>query len=113
MTNARSLALAWLERQQPPPPFDLERRLVRALERTESTGANTAEVLADAALESLASAARAGAERTAANDLLTADALLTYAIESATEESVAALDALLNRLQLNRFDELLAEHERR
>jgi hypothetical protein len=113
MTDARSLALDWLGRRQPPPPFDLERRLVRAVERTQSTGLTAAEVLADAGLELLASAARAGAERTAANDLLTADALLTYAIEAATEESVAALDSILARLQLKRFDELLAVHERR
>jgi hypothetical protein len=113
MPDARSVALDWLGRRQPPPPFDLERRLVRAVERTQSTGANTAEVLADAGLELLASAARAGAERTAANDLLTADALLTYAIEAATEDGMAALDSILTRLQLHRFDELLAAHERR
>jgi hypothetical protein len=44
---------------------------------------------------------------------LTADAPLTYAIEAATEEGVRSLNSLLARLELNRFDELLAAHERR
>jgi hypothetical protein len=113
MGDARKTALAWLSRRQPPPPFDLERRLIRAVERTHSGAERTPDLLADAGLESLASAARAGSDRTAANDLLTADALLTYAIEAATEEGVSTLETLLARLELNRFDELLAAHERR
>jgi hypothetical protein len=70
-------------------------------------------LLADAALELLASSARAGADRTAANDLLTADALLTYAVEAAAESGSAALDEMLAGLALDRFDALLAAHERR
>jgi hypothetical protein len=113
MSDPRRTALAWLNRRQPPPPYDLERRLARAVERTNSSAEGTPDLLADAALESLASAAHAGSDRTAANDLLTADALLTYAIEAATEEGVSSLNSLLARLALNRFDELLAAHERR
>jgi hypothetical protein len=113
MNGAQQETLDWLARRQPPPPFDLERRLMRAVERTQSSATSVADVLADAALESLTSAARAGADRTAANDLLTADALLTYAVEAAAEKGGDRLDALLARLNLSRFDDLLNAHERR
>jgi hypothetical protein len=112
MSSARADAMVWLEQRQPPPPHDLERRLHRALERTTSQAASVPELFADAAFEALASAARHGADRSAANDLLTADALLTYAMEAAAEAGADLLARVVGLLDVKRFEKELAAHER-
>ena len=112
MASTRADALAWLESRQPAPPFDLGRRLQRAVERTASQAVSVPDLFADAAFEALASAARGGAQRSAANDLLTADALLTYAMEAAAESGPDVLAGVLAHLEIKRFDQELTAHER-
>lgn len=79
---------AWLQSRVPPPPPALARRIREALDATSApVGAPTAEVLLDAGERLLATLLEADhLTRNAAVDLLTADALVTYAFEAAASE---------------------------
>lgn len=92
----------WLEQRDPPPPFELKRRIIRAVEFT-TRGDTEAERLVEAAVTALRNAIRLGDERSAANDLLCADALLTYACEFANEQGPEELQQLVNRLDVEFF----------
>ncbi|MBX6363244.1 MAG: hypothetical protein IRZ00_05190 [Gemmatimonadetes bacterium] len=85
--------LEWLDTRTPPPPAELRARLADALEPAETLPG----ALADGALVCLAAALARGDDRAAALDLLSADALLTYALEAAAEagadEVLAVADA--------------------
>lgn len=102
----KQAALRWLLERRPPGPFELKRRVVRAVEWTDCEAPTIAEVLATAGLDSLQRAVREGEKRSAANDLLAADALITYACEAAAEEGADALSTLLDGLEIARFDAL-------
>ncbi len=65
--------------------------------------------LARAGLSALARVIRSRPDRSAAIELLAADALLTYACEAAAEAGPDALDRLLRALALPRFESLLEE----
>jgi hypothetical protein len=104
--SARSAALEWLARREAPPPL-LERRIRRAIERLDQPADSIVHTLADAALMCLRDAGRGGDQRSTANELLAADAMLTYACEAAAEEGIAALDRLTRELDIARFDALL------
>jgi hypothetical protein len=104
--DMRQAALAWLSRRDPAPPFELERRVRRALERLPAAGPSIPDTLAEAAFQCLRDAARGGAQRSAAHELLAADALLTYACEAAAEEGTEVLLRLTQTLEFARFEEL-------
>jgi hypothetical protein len=72
-------------------------------------GTGVPDRLAGAALDALARVIRSSPDRSAAVELLAADALLTYACEAAAEEGPEALDRLLDGLPLARFEALLEE----
>jgi hypothetical protein len=57
----------------------------------------------------LREAARGGTQRSAANELLTADALLTYGCEAAAEEGVDALERFTREFDVAHFERLLRE----
>lgn len=85
----------WLSARDPAPPAPLR----AALEEAVGTTSPDARELAELARRELAAAGRvSGRVRTSAFQLLTADALLTYACEAALEDDdpVAVLRALLN-----------------
>ena len=63
--------------------------------------------LAEAGLETLDRVIGGPGDRGSAADLLSADALLTYACEAAAERGDEALDALLSELTPSRFAALL------
>jgi hypothetical protein len=105
----RRATLDWFDRRQPGPPFELERRLLRAIERLPAAETTVALTLAAGALDALRDAARAGDTRRAANDLLAGDALLTYAFEAAAEQGNATLDQLARDFDVGRFEALLRE----
>ena len=83
--------------------------MLRVVERLRCPGDTIAHTLAAAAMESLREAACAGDDRRAANDLLAADALLTYAIEAATEMGTDQLEGLLGELDIARFETMMRE----
>lgn len=93
---------AWLAQRQPPAPPPLAHAVARALaESAPPPGAASASAafrLAAAGTLALRRALAHGDARPAAFELLTADALLTYAIERAAEEDRGELDALLASL---------------
>ena len=105
----RRATIDWLDRRTPAPPFELERRLLRALERLPNPGDSIPLTLAAAAFDSLRDSARAGSGRPAANDLLAADALLTYAHEAAAEQGAAVVEELTRHLEVARFEALARE----
>lgn len=119
---------SWLAARRPPPPPTLAAALrERFADGTES--GDRADALADAALESLAALAAERATRgskalaaqgaTAAGELaelrarahrlLEADALLTYALEAAAEQSPERLERLAARLSPAAFAGLLPD----
>ena len=79
-------ALAWLDARRPAPPPALAARLREALLAPGAGGGGVAERCLDAGERLLAGLlARDCAHRSAALDLLAADALVTYAFEAASE----------------------------
>lgn len=123
-SSAADAARSWLDTREPAPPDVLRARLVDALDRIadspalETTidefasgkpGARTAQtwpvivVLGEAALDRLRAALAIGDDRSAAHELLAADALLTYTFEAAAEagpEAVAACARLYGPVRL-------------
>ena len=79
---------AWLQSRVPPPPPALAQRIRQALAAASpAAGAPSADVLLDAGERLLATLLEADhLTRNAAVDLLTADALVTYAFEAAASE---------------------------
>jgi hypothetical protein len=76
---------SWLRARRPSPPERLVARMEAALGKTNATTQSGA--LVEAAAKILEDLARHGAnDRSAAIDLLAADALITYAIEAAIED---------------------------
>ena len=72
-------------------------------------GATIPETLAAAAFHCLEDSARSGAQRSAANELLAADALLTYGAEAAAEEGVESLERYTQALDVARFNDALRQ----
>lgn len=103
-----SAAIAWLESRKPPAPEDLLHRLRRALQRHGDPSADLPHILADTGLALLQNALRVGDDRSAAFDLLGADALLTYAFEAAADQGSAAVLALADEYGLERFESIAA-----
>jgi hypothetical protein len=95
-------AASWLAQRRPPPPPPLARALSAAVTPGQVPPAeaedSVAVQLAGAGLRALQRAVALGDTRPAAFELLTADALLTYAIERAAEEGMDELVALLAAL---------------
>lgn len=93
--------LAWLEARRPAPPPALAARLREALLVAGSDGGDVAERCLDAGERLLAGLlARDCAHRSAALDLLAADALVTYAFEAASE-APERMDELARRAMAN------------
>lgn len=101
--NAAAAARRWLEEREPQAPPALRSRMLEAVGRraadadeagTAGAHAGVATVLAEAAIERLRSVLASPGDREAAWDLLTADALLTGALEAAAEAGPEALLAL-------------------
>jgi hypothetical protein len=105
--EARRATTTWLSRREIPPPFDLELRVRRAVERVPVPGPSIPDTLVAAAVQCLRDAVRSGHERSAANELLTADALLTYAFEAAAEKGIEHLELLTRALDVARFEQLM------
>lgn len=82
-------AVAWLSRRDGEVPDSLRIACRAALSRV-GDRATVADALAEAASICLARAIEAGSDRSAAGPLLAADALLTWAMEAAVEESLPA-----------------------
>jgi hypothetical protein len=85
----------WLRQRTPVPPADLSARIQRTLgPRCEADAAAASELCVAAAEELLRELlARPSAGRESALDLLTVDALVTYAFEAASED----VDSLAGR----------------
>jgi hypothetical protein len=81
--------LAWLDTRESPPPPELRAHIARALEGVRAETVPGA--LAEAALACLRATLAAPQARETAPDLLTADALLTYALEAAAELGASTL----------------------
>lgn len=79
--------VAWLERRSEPAPASLRPRLAEAVRATpEASGESLVELSSRAGEQLLAKVLTDGcAARSAASDLLAADALVTYAFEVAAE----------------------------
>ncbi|HEX7089219.1 MAG TPA: hypothetical protein VF192_03735 [Longimicrobiales bacterium] len=102
-------ARAWLARREPRAPEGLLARMDAALAgRAEP---EIPEAFAGAAFSCLRAALAGGADRSAAWDLLAADALLTYACEAAAEQGPDGLAALRRVVSPERFMQLLAGTE--
>jgi hypothetical protein len=90
----------WLRDKEPAPPARLAARIERAIgARGAEPASNTAEVCLEASETLLADVAgRTSQGRESTLDLLTADALATYALEAATDApamlEASALDAM-------------------
>jgi hypothetical protein len=110
--TVRQATLNWLEARQPPPPFELYRRVRRAVEWSDAEGASVPDMLARVALQSMQRAMRSGTDRGAANDLLAADALLTYACEAAAEQGVGPFEEFIQQLDFPAFEAILPESAR-
>ena len=84
MTNPPR-ARDWLDRREATPPPRLLERLREALDAAFTRGVDLPSQFGEAALVCLEAALRRGDDRSAALDLLAADALLTYGCEAAAE----------------------------
>ena len=90
-----STAKAWLLARTPPPPALLAERLDMALGGLLPVPERTDELFLGASELLLSRLLRDGcATRAAAHDLLTIDALVTYAFEAAAEDDPATVEAL-------------------
>lgn len=89
----------WLARREPPPPEPLLSRIHEALGGGADAPAHDAAALAAAAAERLLARLLGEdcATRAAAIELLTADALVTYAFEAAAEHRIAGMDDMAAR----------------
>jgi hypothetical protein len=88
-----SAASAWLSARRPAAPALLAERLKQALGNVSPIPERIDEVLLGAGELLLARLLRGGcATRAAAHDLLTIDALVTYAFEAATEDDPSSVE---------------------
>ena len=88
-----SAATAWLSARRPAAPAFLAERLELALGDVSPVPERTDDLLLDAGELLLARLLRGGcATRAAAHDLLTIDALVTYAFEAATEDDPSSVE---------------------
>lgn len=98
----------WLDGRRPAMPPELRRVVDTALDAAApDAGTSVPDQLADAALATLARVLAAAPDRATADELLAADALLTYACEAAAEVGPVPLDRLTARLDFSRFASLL------
>ena len=89
-----SRATRWLSARRPPAPALLSERLVAALGSVLPVPDRTDDLLLGAGELLLAQLLRGGcASRAAAHDLLTVDALVTYAFEASIEENPSNVEA--------------------
>lgn len=94
----------WIASQSPPVPTRLAERLSAALAAADYSGREAPESLVETAagiLQRTFADPNDERNRAAALDLLAADALITYAIESAADDCdsfVAQIDAMVKRL---------------
>jgi hypothetical protein len=98
-------AKEWLEARRPPPPVKLAARLGKALGdfaiASDISLCETLAVAGAAILNCLTDGNAPTSRREVAIDLLSADALLTYALEAAAEDCesfAASADAMIARL---------------
>lgn len=84
----------WLRQRTPTPPVELSARIQQTLGERCNADASAAPELCVAAAESLLRelVARPSAGRESALDLLTVDALVTYAFEAASEHPGSLMD---------------------
>jgi hypothetical protein len=102
---AVSEVLAWLDARAAAPPPELRARMAAALEAV--TSETVPGALAEAALSCLQATMAAPGERASALDLLAADALLTYALEAATEMGAQALRDVVDAYGPSRLGEVI------
>ena len=84
---------AWLDAREPRPPAELRAHMDGVLAACGRESGSVVTQLGEAALHSLAAAIEQCDDRAAAIDLLAADALLTYAMEAASEIGGEAVEA--------------------
>lgn len=93
----------WLNEHTAEAPAALRERLSRAIPLSASENIETpVDALAEAGAESLATAIAAGSDRSAALDLLAADALITLALLAAAQQSPGDLARTARALRLGR-----------
>jgi len=88
--------MSWIATRTPEPPDDLRERLRGYEDQCIEDGALADRLLAAAGEELQAALNQPGRSRSAAFDLLTADALVTYACEAALDDDTP--DSVLDRL---------------
>ena len=107
-------AMAWLDAREPIPPVALRARMDQAIRQAFEQGRVSSEdgitsTLGEAALIAMELSLKHCEERAGALDLLTADALLTYAMEAASEIGDDAVDAVADAYGGARLAGLLAD----
>ncbi len=103
--------LAWLDARESPPPAELRERMAQALGGLKAETVPGA--LAEAALTCLQATMAHGQDRASALDLLAADALLTYALESAAELGAETLRRIAGDYGPAALDRVLPEEGER
>jgi hypothetical protein len=99
---------AWLDGRTPAAPPALRVRMNASLAAVQGT--SIASVLGEAALHALELAVEQCDERSAAVDLLAADALLTYAMEAAAEHGADTIEAVAMAYGGSRLVQLIPEN---
>ncbi len=97
---------SWLDGRREPAPPSVRAEIDRLMADTDPS-AQLQDRFAAAALHGLEAVVAGPQDRSSANTLLAADALLTYACEAAAEDGLEALEALTASLDFHRFTELL------
>ena len=105
MTDTAEDAVRWLDARPPAPP--LVRSVMDEMLEDGDPSAPVPDRLANAALRALRRVVREPSQRSGANTLLAADALLTYACEAAAEAGLDELDRLTRELDFQRFSDLM------
>ena len=112
MSTGVADVLSWLEAREPRPPAELLTHMRRVVEEQAAAGTPTGDIttiLAESALRAFAVAVEHCDDRSAATDLLAADALLTYAMEAAAGSGGETIDAMARAYGGSRLIELIPE----
>lgn len=99
-------AITWLAAREPVVPAPLLEHTIGILRSAQIAEDAMPELFARSALVALQRAAGLGDDRTAAADLLAADALLTWAFEAAAELGDDALNRLTMAMDVSTFQAL-------
>jgi hypothetical protein len=101
----------WLDAREPAAPPSLRARIDVAIKSVPDAGSSIAATLGEAAVVALRGAVARCEERSAAIDLLAADALLTYMMEAAAEQGPDAIEAAADAYGNARLAQIAANAE--